>query len=83
MATKFEQIEYTIPEWALCALINGDDSGLSDQDCADLDAFLSTVPGKGHWGYDSESESYFSWSNDVNSLGSNVVDMVWNQIVED
>jgi hypothetical protein len=79
MATNFEQIEYVIPEWVLCALINGDYSGLEDQDISDLEAFLQTVEGQGHWGYDSNNESYFSWSNDVNSLGGNVVDVIWNQ----
>ena len=78
----FETYEYTIPEWALCALINDDKSGLSDQDCLDLEEFLKTIPGKGHWSYDCDFEAYFSWSNDVNNLGGNVVDMIWNEIIE-
>ena len=78
MPINFEQIEYVIPDWALCAVINDDYSGLEDQDIADLEKFLESVPGEGHWGY-CDNESYFSRHNDVHSLGGNVVDVIWNK----
>lgn len=71
-------IPYEIPEWALSALINGDYSGLTDDDVTQLKGFennvanmygnaefiLGDIEGKDNLG--------FRPSNDVNMLGSNV-----------
>ena len=63
------QYEYTLPAWALPAIVNGDTSGLTDQEEAALDAFLEEVAasfGVGHWApADEEPEEYFRWSNDI------------------
>lgn len=72
----FEQFEYKIPQWAVCALINGDYSGLSDEDEENLNAFTDSLPIGGHWSI-SDDEPYFSWDNDVDCLGNNVYDMVY------
>lgn len=37
---KFEQFEYVVSEHSIPAIINGDESGLSEEDCSILDEFL-------------------------------------------
>ena len=46
---NFETYEYTIPTFYLCVLINGDTSGLTDEEERELDSFLGSVPVGGHW----------------------------------
>lgn len=71
-----ELIEYTIPTWALSSLINGDDSGLQDEDIEKIDKFVSEVVdtyGNANFMLGEESEeSHFSYFNDIDSLGSDV-----------
>ena len=69
---NFEVYEYTIPTFYLGALINGDISGLSDEEERELNTFLESLPGNGHWDYD--DEHYFSYYNDINNLGNDVTD---------
>lgn len=71
-----ELIEYTIPTWALSSLINGDDSGLKDEDIEKIDKFVAEVVdtyGNANFMLGEESEeSHFSYFNDIDSLGSDV-----------
>ena len=82
----WETVEYTVPEWALSALFNGDTSGLEDEDEAAIAAFLKSeklLEQQGHWSYDSENnEPYFSRSNDIHNLGDNVVNIQWVYRIE-
>lgn len=82
----WETIEYTVPEWALSALFNGDTSGLEEDDEAAIAAFLESeklFEERGHWSYDSEkNEPYFSHTNDIHNLGDNVVDIQWVYRIE-
>jgi hypothetical protein len=61
---------YTIPEWALPALINGDYTGLSDvEECA-IEEFLT-----GFWDFEGlvfidGNTKFFSWSNDIDQFGA-------------
>ena len=78
---KFDTYEYRIPTWAICPLEYGDYSGLDDDDIAAIEKFVETLPrdskgccGHYSWG-DTDSESYFAHSNDINNLGSTVVDV--------
>lgn len=71
-----ELIEYTIPTWALSSLINGDDSGLKDEDIEKIDKFVAEVVdtyGNANFMLGEESEeSHFSYFNDIDRLGSDV-----------
>lgn len=67
---------YQIPTWAICALVYGDDSGLSKEDIQDIENFLKSehledysldVP------EDIDSEKYFT-SYPAFGLASDVVD---------
>lgn len=85
----WETIEYTVPEWALPYLFNGDASGLEDEGDEDLRAIADFLKSenldetKGHWSYDSENnEAYFTRRNDITSLGDNCVDIKWVQRIE-
>ena len=68
-------IEFEIPNWALSALINGDESGLTDEDQEKLNAFVDDVVskyGNAHFmmGDESETDLGFRHSNDIDNLGN-------------
>ena len=71
----FETYVYTIPTWAICVIEYGDYSGLNDHDIKALESFLNTLPINGHfsWPDDIDSEKYFSYRNDITSLGDEVI----------
>lgn len=69
-------ITYTLPAYWATYLINGDDSGISDEDKQQCDSFLSrerlTMP------VSCSDESWFSWHNDSgNNLGGDVMEYVF------
>jgi hypothetical protein len=71
-------IEYIIPTWAVGSLINVDDTGLTDEEVEKIDRFVDKVVEQ--WGNalfmlgdDDDSESYFSYSNDIDNMGSEVM----------
>lgn len=77
MKTKktFEQIEFIVPDYYLCALILGDFSGLTDSEEQEINCFIDkTIEryGNANFAHDYESEPYFSWRNDINAMGGNV-----------
>ena len=70
-------LEFTIPTWALCSLINGDDSGINEEDIEKLNKFVAeTVNDYGNAFFmlgESSEEAYFSWRNDIDgNLGAEV-----------
>lgn len=78
-----EIIEYTLPEWSLPALINGDVSGLEDSEIEALDALHVDIEQHAndrhfHWSTKNE-DPYFSPYNDLQgkhgNQGSNVVEV--------
>jgi len=76
MQIKKELFEFIIPEWAICALINGDESGLSDHEVETLNLFIEkTVKQYGNANFmlgDESENSYFRWSNDISNEGGTV-----------
>lgn len=71
-------IGYEVPEWAMSSLINGDDSGLSEEDIEKLNSFVKDVSNEhGNASFmlgdiEGEDDLGFRHSNDIDSLGSNV-----------
>jgi len=72
-------LEFSIPTWALSSLINGDDSGLEDDDIKKLNDFVDGVV-KEHGNAffmlpsnDEELEPHFTNRNDIDNMGSDVV----------
>lgn len=71
-------LEFDIPEWAVSALINGDYSGLSDEDEQKLNSFTQNVVqkfGNAHFmlgDIEGSDDLGFKMSNDIDNLGSNV-----------
>lgn len=48
---NFEEYAYTIaPHW-VCPIEYDDRTGLEDDECRALDAFLDSLPGSGHWSW--------------------------------
>ena len=76
-----EQYEYQIPTWALCALVNGDESGLEEEDLHDLNLFLKREHYVTCWDVarnektDEPSEPYFCTSPDL-GLAGDVIDVI-------
>lgn len=70
-------LEFTIPSWAMTTLINGDNSGNSDEDDQKIDAFVNNVVakyGNAHFmanDMEGEDDLGFCHSNDIDNLGSN------------
>ena len=71
-------IDFDIPEWALPALINRDESGLSDEDQQKLNVFVNNVIKEyGNANFmlgdiEGEDNLGFRPTNDIDGLGSNV-----------
>jgi len=71
-------IEFNIPVWAVSALINADESGLSDEDQFKLNKFVQDVANKyGNANFmlgdvDGKDDLGFQHSNDIDNLGSEV-----------
>lgn len=65
-------IEYQIPEWAMCALFNGDFEGLTEEECEKIEAFLETEhnPELVHMDRWSD-EAHFTRSPDIGSYACN------------
>jgi hypothetical protein len=68
-------LEFTIPDWALSSLINGDDSGLEEEDIEKIDKFVNRIVEK--YGnalfilpYEDEMDLGFQGYNDIDRLGS-------------
>ena len=83
---NFETFEYVIPAWAMSALINGDHSGISEEDSYFITALEEHVihaHGIGHWSYDTEQEPSFRRDNDLHSLADDCLDVQWVVFQED
>jgi len=75
---KENLIDFDIPEWAVSALINADESGLTDEDQAKLNVFVDGVVkqyGNANFmlgNIDGEDNLGFKSINDIDNLGNNV-----------
>lgn len=69
-------LEFSIPDWALSSLINGDNSGNSDEDNQKINDFVSkTVSNYGNANFmiddlDKDDQG-FRHSNDIDNMGTN------------
>ena len=71
-----DQINWIIPSHYASAIINNDYSGLTDEEEIEINNFLSNKI-KGQLTIENmEDDHYFSWINDVNNLGSDVLNFV-------
>ena len=73
MKTKFETETYSLPVYWASYLINGDASGMEDEEQAECDSFLASLP----YGWDCvdvSEESDFRHSNDATNLGGDCAD---------
>jgi len=68
--------EYEVPDWALPTLINGDSSGISDEDEQKIERFINQVVNEvgnaNFYGGSEEDGLGFRRSNDIDNLGSEV-----------
>ena len=68
--------EFKIPEWAVSALINGDTSGLEEEDIKKIESFVNNTSARyGNANFslpsDDQLELGFCRTNDIDNLGSN------------
>ncbi len=70
-------IEYTLPEFWASYLINGDASGMEDNEQSEIDEFLKNE----NLGFclSCSDEPEFKWRNDANNLGGNCLVYVFEQ----
>lgn len=71
---------YTLPAYWASALINGDYSGTSEQDTADIDKFIegNIKPGCRFDCIGCGDEQYFKWGNDATNLGGDVLEYTFD-----
>jgi hypothetical protein len=73
---KSDLVEYVVPNWSVPCLINGDFSGLNDEDEKSLDSFIEQVKnecGNAMFMLGDKSDDYgFSHRNDVDSYAGDV-----------
>lgn len=75
MTTKLETREYTLPAYWASYLINGDSSGISDEEKSQADEWLKEkqLPAPASC----SDESWFAWRNDAANLGGDVMEFVF------
>ena len=65
---EFQTVEYTVPEWILSYMVNGDATGITDEEQETAEKFFCQVFdefGAGHWSVDlDQTPNEFSY-NDV------------------
>jgi hypothetical protein len=76
---KFNQTSYTVGSYFLSAMINGDYSGLNDQETRDLNDWLqrNNCYGAGHWSTTDETDEYGRC--DITGLRGSVETVIWNE----
>lgn len=68
MSQKIEVLEYTLPDYLACYLINGDTDNLTNEEMKEIDEFLQN---EGVTIVSVLEDSSFRWSNDLNKIGAN------------
>ena len=69
--TKFDTVEFTVPNSYLSALINGDYSGLEESDIEEIETFVQdTVNKYGHAHFSGCKDVGMRTRNDINNLFS-------------
>ena len=73
MKTIYDKYTFKIPTWAMCYIHNADGSSLTDEEINLVDSFMSEVDIVGM--PNDDDEPYFSVSNDIGGLASDVYDI--------
>lgn len=68
MKQEIEVLEYTLPDYLACYLINGDTDGITEAEMNEIDEYLKS---EGVCIVSMEEDSSFRWSNDLNNIGAN------------
>ncbi len=75
--TDVEIYDFIIPEYALCAIVNGDYEGLTGTEVSKVEYFIKQYGDT----CSINGESFFSWHNDIDgNLGATCYDMQFVQI---
>ncbi len=67
MTQTIELLEYTLPDYLACYLINGDTDGITEDERREIDEYLKE---QGVCIVGMEEDSSFRWSNDLNKIGA-------------
>jgi len=75
------EYQYQLPTWSLCPLVNGDYTGLTEVEEIEIEKFeVLLIERHGNFTIDCDDEPYFSWHNDINGLGSEIVEVtLWGE----
>jgi hypothetical protein len=74
---SIEVIRYRLPAYWACALINGDYTGLSDEEEREIKNFLEQVKG-GPVDVDWETEGFYRY-NDANNIAGDCADFIFHK----
>lgn len=67
MQQQIEVLEYTLPDYLACYLINGDVDSITDTERKEIDDYLES---EGVTIVSIKDDSSFRWSNDLNRIGA-------------
>lgn len=67
---KYQDEQYTLPDYWACYLFYGDFSGLNDSEIKEIDAFVESL--EGAYVVDKRDDKWFAHRNDANNIGTNV-----------
>lgn len=67
MSQTIEVLEYTLPDYLACYLINGDLDGITTEEKKEIDEYLEQ---QGVAILSMNDDSSFRWSNDLNNIGA-------------
>lgn len=76
---KIQTLEYKLPAYWACYIFNGDASGLEDRDQEEIDSFIEC---HSNLHFVDCGESYFSHTNDANSLAGDVCNYTAHVLVK-
>lgn len=67
MSQKIEVLEYTLPDYLACYLINGDTDSITPDEMKEIDEYLES---EGVTIVSVNDDSSFRWANDLNNIGA-------------
>ncbi len=81
MTEVLENIEFTVPSYALCSIVNGDETGMTDDEIESVDALEERAESLRdafggthyHWSVSEGAESEFCHTNDVDGMAGDCV----------
>jgi hypothetical protein len=79
MKKDIEILEYTLPDYLACYLINGDADGITEAEAKEIDEFLKA---EGVTIVSVNNDSSFRWRNDLNNTGASCSTYIAHKLID-